>query len=153
MSNRSKVNNLGKPLKGTELGHFSSKQRQIPRVIQWKRVAMFFELTENLNKYLREVGWERSIGNQGNTTKQVQVSTKKCPWLHFESQLLKKIAREILLKKINSKYLLRIYYVSNTSGNTKALWLSCCSQGAYNLIWETIQTFWSETGMSKAYPF
>lgn len=102
--------------------------------------------THRKPKYLREVGWERSIGNQGNTTEQVEVSTKKCPWLHFESQLLKKIAREISLKKINNKYLLRIYYVSNPSGNTPAVWLSCCSQGAYNLMWETIQTFWSWTG-------
>lgn len=56
---------------------------------------------------------------------QTQISTQECPWPFFENQLLKKIAREILQKKINSKYLLSIYYVSSTLGNTKAIstWL------------------------------
>lgn len=52
---------------------------------------------------------------------QVKVSTRSALDYILKASYLKKIAREILLKKINNKYLLSIYYVSNTSGNTKAL--------------------------------
>lgn len=60
---------------------------------------------------------------------------------HFlKTSYLKKIAKEILQKKIKIKYLLSIYYVSSTLENTKAIGLGCCPQGAYNLSRETIQT-------------
>lgn len=55
---------------------------------------------------------------------QVKVSTRSALDYILKPSYLKKkkkIAREILLKKINNKYLLSIYYVSNTSVNTKAL--------------------------------